>query len=141
MKAKFLWKRVSVQLRSSPELLNVWSLVKCLIQRDYIQVFNIGKQFKECDQFSSENLKVLIDELLTKAQTQLLALISEAYSSISVQELANSLGLTGDEVIELGFQHGWTLDETRMFLVPNKKGEFWILLKINEIWIQEEFGF
>ena len=124
MKAKFLWKRVPAHLRSSPELLNIWSLVKCLIQRDYIQVFAIGKQLKECDQFSSPNLKLLVEDLLSNAKTQLLALISEAYSSISVQELANSLGLTGDEVITLGFQHGWALDETCMFLVPNKKSNF-----------------
>ena len=128
MKAKFLWRRIPSSLKISSvhnqsELHNVWSLSQLLIERKYAQVFALLKQL-HAYQWSSEEIRKLVEELTTLTKMRLIELINLAYMSINVQELANMFGLTTiEEAIKFGLEQKWTLDETKIYLFPLKKGE------------------
>jgi len=127
MKAKFLWKRLPTALKKNAvdnqtELFQIWSLVQLLVERKYSQAFSCAYQLKSY-QWSSEELGHLARQLVHASRERLFDLLNVAYSSISVKELANLLSSSTDEALKAALAQKWSLDETKEFLVPVKKGK------------------
>ncbi len=95
MKAKFLWRRIPIEMRQQSEELNrVWLIVQLLIQRKYDQAFQVYNQINANNQcWSSNELNELINYLIDISRQRVFDLVNLAYSSINIQELANMLGL------------------------------------------------
>jgi len=95
MKAKFLWRRIPLEMRQQSEELNrVWIIVQLLIQRKYDQAFQVYNQFKENNQvWSSNEFSKLMDYLIEISRQRVMDLVNLAYSSINIQDLANMLGV------------------------------------------------
>lgn len=95
MKAKFLWRRIPIEMRQQSEELNrIWLIVQLLIQRKYEQAFQVYNQVKTNNQrWSSNDLSELMDNLIEISRQRIFDLVNSAYSSINIQDLANMLGL------------------------------------------------
>ena len=126
MKAKILWKRIPKQLKSEQqtELNKLWNLVQHQIQRHYTQTFELINRHRNANalnMFSNQELNNLVLQFADKTRERLLNLIDAAYSSISIQELSQMLGLNSDEVVRICLLREWELDETKNFLFPKRK--------------------
>lgn len=119
MKAKFLWKRIPKTVRSErSELSSLWGLIQLLIQQKYSQLFDLANIHKN---WSSSELTTLFASLIEKTRERLFDLISVAYSSIDIREMAAMFGISDEEIVRISLSKGWTLDETRHYLLPKKK--------------------
>jgi len=112
-------KTASTQAQS--ELFKVWTLSQFLIERKYTQVFAFSNQLEQTHQWSSEELKNLVTELVKLTKQRIYELINLVYISISVQEFADMLGISTEEAVKIGLTQKWTLDDTKMYLLPFKK--------------------
>lgn len=109
-------------VENQTELFHLWSLIQHLIERKYSQAFAYANQQLKSYQWSSEELGNLIKQLMQTVQERLFDLLSLAYSSISVKELASLLGcVSTDEALKAGLDINWSLDDTKEFLIPVKK--------------------
>ena len=125
MKAKFLWKRIPIHLKqdTTSELNRLWLLAQFLIQRKYAQAFDMVNRYKSANQnWQHQELTNLVDFLIEKSKERFFQLVNVAYSSISIQEFAINLGLTVEETTRIAITQGWTLDNSKTFLIPNKIG-------------------
>lgn len=124
MKATLLWKRIpkSHKIEKS-ELNSLWNLIQLLIQSKYAQLFELANLHirNTSNQWSTDELKNLFNSLIEKTKERLFDLISIAYSSINIKEMATMFGISGDETVRICLSRGWTLDETHNFLIPKKK--------------------
>ncbi len=124
MKAKFLWKRTpkSFKADSQSELQRIWSLAQFLIQRKYNQAFEFVNQLKKVNYtWSDPEIEVLFERLIEISKEKLFDLLNFAYSTINVQELATILSISNEEAIGVAIGRNWTLDESKLFLLPKKK--------------------
>lgn len=127
MKAKLLWKRIPLNVKQDTrsELSALWQFSKLFIQRKYAQLFELANQLKSNSnhEWSTSELKSQFERLVEKTQSDLFDLISLAYSSISVRDLSHLFAMSNnpERVVELTNAKGWTLDESRNFLIPKKK--------------------
>lgn len=135
MKAKFLWKRLPNDLRASAtqtksELFNIWSFTKLFIERKYSETFTlVNELISSSYQWSSDEIKNLIEKLIVVSKERLMDMVNYAYLSIKVQDFAHLLGISNEEAIKIGFEQKWTIDETKTFLVPKKKSNYSFFLK------------
>ena len=124
MKAKFLWKRTpkSFKADSQSELQRIWLLAQFLIQRKYNQAFEFANQLKKANyKWSEPEIEILFERLIEISKEKLFELLNFAYSTINVQELATMLNLSAEEAIGIATSRNWTLDESKLFLLPKKK--------------------
>lgn len=127
MQAKFLWKRMSKTLKvdSQSELQRIWSLAQLLIQRKHAQAYEFVNQLKKANyQWSSPEIQSLFERLVEMSKEKLFDLINFAYSTINVQELASMLSVSNEEAICIALSRSWTLDESKLFLLPKKKRKY-----------------
>lgn len=125
MKAKLLWKRIPVSLKSNvnSELARVWTLCQFLIQRKYKLAFDFANSTRNANtEWSSSELEVLFYKLVELSREKLFDLFNFAYSTISIQELASFLSTTPDEAVAIGLKRNWKFDESRSFMIPKKLG-------------------
>ena len=122
MKAKLLWKRIPSHFKlENSELTRLWHIVQCLIQRKYAQAFEIVNQYKQTNlHWQNDELTSLVDFLVEKSKERYFLLVNVAYSSISVQELSLNLGLSCEETSKIALSQGWSIDDTKLFLIPKK---------------------
>lgn len=126
MKAKFLWKRIPKSMRAveGNELVHLWNLIQLLIQQKYSQLFELSNMHKK---WSSDELTTLFTTLIEKTRERLFDLISVAYSSINIKEMAIMFGISDDEIVRICLNNkGWSMDETRHYLIPKKKRNYLI---------------
>ena len=127
MKARFLWKRLPSTLKTSAienksELYHVWSLIQLFIERKYSAAFTLIQQQRAANfQWSTLETRNLVEQLVDVSKKRLLDLISLAYLSINVQEMASLFGVSDTDAINLGLSENWSLDDTKTFLNPLKK--------------------
>jgi hypothetical protein len=129
MKAKLLWKRIPLILKSDPssELSCIGAVVKLYVKREYPQAFRLINEYQSSGRvWSTPTLNVLLAQLVAKSRERYFVLVSNAYSSIDVNELASSVGLDVAETCNLALNSlGWSLDDTGKCLLPKKKGSLY----------------
>lgn len=72
-------------------------------------------------QWTNTELQQLVNQLVEKTKEDIFNLVSNAYSSINIIELANTVGLSTEETIKIALSLNWKLDESKKFLMPVKK--------------------
>ncbi|XP_020573550.1 COP9 signalosome complex subunit 8 [Phalaenopsis equestris] len=114
--ARFLWKSIPSRIKESrAEIVAAWKIGQCLWNREYAGVYAAIRGFD----WSPEALGLVtaFRESYTKRNFQLLV---SAYSTISVTDTAQFLGMNGDDAISYALQHGWTLDSASKMLAVRK---------------------
>lgn len=112
--ARFLWKRMPLSVKESqPEVVAVWKIGQCMWTHDYagvhgaLHIFNWSPEVQQI-------ITALSDSYTKRAFELLLA----AYSTISVADTAQFLGMSNEDTLAYTLQRGWTLDSTsQMFTV------------------------
>ncbi|PKA61517.1 COP9 signalosome complex subunit 8 [Apostasia shenzhenica] len=116
--ARFLWKSIPSGIKESrPDLVAAWKIGQCLWNRDYAGVYAAIRGFDWNPE--AHGLVAAFQEKYTERVFQLLV---SAYSTISVADAAQFLGMSEDDVTNYALQHGWTFDSgSRMLTVTKPK--------------------
>ncbi|CAJ0920669.1 1753_t:CDS:2 [Entrophospora sp. SA101] len=106
---------------SSKELNLIWNVVMALWKRDHEKFYENVNSNKWNHLFTP-----LIEQLAEKIRQSMINLISEAYSSILIDEFIKYVGLPKENALSIVEGQGWTIDNSKNMLYPNKivKEEF-----------------
>ncbi|CAG8464487.1 8761_t:CDS:2 [Paraglomus occultum] len=114
--ARFLWKRIPDEIKASSEQLHaIWDVATNLWQRDYAPVYMSVEQ-KPWTPLIGSLMKKVAETLRERVFT----LLSEAYSSITVEEVSNFIGVPADKVAQVTAERGWIYDAATNTLQPKK---------------------
>ncbi|KAF0373961.1 COP9 signalosome complex subunit 8 [Gigaspora margarita] len=114
--ARFLWKRLGENVKgSSKELRLIWDVGIALWQRDYDNVYKLidSKTW-------SPVIAPLMEQLGENLRERMLVLLSEAYSSITIDDVGRYLGLPREKVLSVTNEREWAIDLSTDMLQPKK---------------------
>ncbi|KAL7643969.1 UNVERIFIED_CONTAM: hypothetical protein RMT77_005981 [Armadillidium vulgare] len=113
--AKFLWKRIPTNSKSStPELAKIWEVGQNLWQRDFQGVYSsISKDW-------SPSVKPIMEALKEKLSERAINLVSLAYASIGLDDLAQILNLSREDALARAKELLWTFDQATQMVFPTK---------------------
>ena len=114
-------------------------MLQNLILRKYKIAFQLSNQYST--QWSSDELRTLINALINKTKDNLFNLIANAYSSISIHEFSNLLNVSNDEAVNVGIRNGWSLDESKAYLLPVKQGTYILSDMISLLYVISRISF
>ncbi|CAG8541700.1 15374_t:CDS:2 [Funneliformis caledonium] len=122
--ARFLWKRLPDAVKSSSkELRAIWDVGAALWQRDYENIYDLISS-----KTWSPIITPLMEQLADNLRERMLNLISEAYSSIVIDDAVKYLGFPREKVLTIVEERGWEADLTTNMLQPKKIGKRKIIL-------------
>ncbi|KAL7683974.1 putative proteasome component (PCI) domain, COP9 signalosome, subunit CSN8 [Plasmopara halstedii] len=112
--ARFLWKRIPIEIKqSSEELRNIWEVGKALWQR------NFAAAYAAMDYDWSPSLQGLVEALKISTRDDVAELLSQAYSTISISDVALALGFTRHEnAIHYCSSLGWEVSVENQLILP-----------------------
>ncbi|CAI2168365.1 8244_t:CDS:2 [Funneliformis geosporum] len=114
--ARFLWKRLPDAVKStSKELRAIWDVGSALWQRDYENIYELISS-----KTWSPIITPLMEQLADNLRERMLNLISEAYSSIVIDDVVKYLGFPREKVLTIVEERGWEADLTTNMLQPKK---------------------
>ncbi|CAG8506494.1 COP9 signalosome [Gigaspora rosea] len=114
--ARFLWKRLGENVKgSSKELRLIWDVGIALWQRDYDNVYKLINS-----KTWSPVIAPLMEQLGENLRERMLVLLSEAYSSITIDDVGRYLGLPREKVLSVTNERGWAIDLSTDMLQPKK---------------------
>lgn len=94
--ARFLWKRIPTQVKSSKtELAAIWKVGKSLWNKNYVEFY---KNLHPLG--SNDTYKALAAALLDSVRQQTFVLLSKAYTTLSVNDASTYLGLAPEELVQ-----------------------------------------
>ncbi|KAN0037040.1 hypothetical protein ACTFIV_002372 [Dictyostelium citrinum] len=111
--AKHLWKRIPNDFKqSNQQLKNIYTIIKSISQTNPTIIYtslstNIGDEYTP-----------FITALKDNFQTRTFELISNAYSSITVNDCSLYLGISPDDTIKFTTSKGWEHDKASNTLKP-----------------------
>ncbi|XP_038990521.1 COP9 signalosome complex subunit 8-like [Hibiscus syriacus] len=115
--ARFLWKSIPATIKESqPELVAAWKIGQKLWTRDYAGVYEAIRGFDWTQQ--TQVLVAAFSELYTKRMFELL---QSAYSTISIQDAAQFLGMSEEDATNYVLRQGWAVDPTSRMLTVTKQ--------------------
>ncbi|KAK8578943.1 hypothetical protein V6N13_142193 [Hibiscus sabdariffa] len=115
--ARFLWKSIPATIKESqPELVAAWKIGQKMWTRDYAGVYEAIRGFDWTQQ--TQFLVAAFSELYTKRMFELL---QSAYSTISIQDAAQFLGMSEEDATDYVLREGWTVDPTSRMLTVTKQ--------------------
>uniref|UniRef100_A0A6M2DJN8 COP9 signalosome complex subunit 8 n=1 Tax=Xenopsylla cheopis TaxID=163159 RepID=A0A6M2DJN8_XENCH len=113
--AKFLWQRIPEQVKSeNPELASIWAVGKCIWLRDYKGIYQALKKTW------SEHVSDIMKKVEEMIRTRAINLITQAYSCVSLETVAEMTGLSDEQVIATCMEKGWDVDNTTRMVTPKK---------------------
>ncbi|VDD80709.1 unnamed protein product [Mesocestoides corti] len=114
MGARFLWKRISPDIKASqPYLKSVWDLAVLLLKHQHPQFLTVCQGVMGAADLPSF-ARVHLSEVYQRIQRSTLDLIRSAYSCISVADVCELLRLPEGDAISL--MQGWTLSSDGLYL-------------------------
>ncbi|CAG8442499.1 2219_t:CDS:2 [Diversispora eburnea] len=114
--ARFLWKRLPDNIKgNSKELKAIWDVGVALWQREYENVYSIINS-----QTWNPTIAPLLEQLSENLRERMFSLISEAYSSIIIDDVIKFVGLSREKVLEVAEERGWDIDLSNNILQPKK---------------------
>lgn len=116
--ARFLWKTVPQAVKDAhPELAAVWKIGQCLWNRDYPGVYSTAQGFEW-----SPEIAHFVAGFLESYRKRIFELLTSAYSTISVADVAHFMGMGEEDATNYAVQNGWSLDAaTKMLTVRKQK--------------------
>ncbi len=84
--------------------------------------FELANRYSTTE-WSSDELRLLVSKLIETTKENVFNLISYAYSSININELASLLCLTVDQIVQIAREREWSLDDTQQYFIPRKEGK------------------
>ncbi|XP_019878427.1 COP9 signalosome complex subunit 8 isoform X2 [Aethina tumida] len=109
--AKYLWKRIPASVKTAtPELANIWDVAQSMWKRDFPAIY-LALNAVNWSEPISEIMKQVQDVVRSRA----VDLISQAYSSISLENVSAMTGLPLDICASACVEKGWHVEaDTRM---------------------------
>lgn len=105
--ARLLWKRIPDQIKTTNnELALIWTVGKLMWKKNYSEIYST---INSCPVWPN-HLKNIMKLILESTRQRVISLISRAYSSISLSNAAQLLGLSQEETIALAPSLNWSLD-------------------------------
>ncbi|XP_048362207.1 COP9 signalosome complex subunit 8 [Sphaerodactylus townsendi] len=116
--ARYLWKRIPAAIKSAnPELGAIWSVGQRIWQRDFPGIYTtIGAH-----QWS-ETIQPIMEALRDATRRRAFGLVSQAYTSISVDDFTAFVGLPVEEAVKGVLEQGWQADSSTRMVTPKKPG-------------------
>ncbi|OMP05415.1 COP9 signalosome, subunit CSN8 [Corchorus capsularis] len=115
--ARFLWKSIPAAIKESqPELVAAWKIGQKLWTRDYAGVYEAILGFDWTQE--TQLLVTAFSELYTKRMFELLV---SAYSTISIHDAAQFLGMSEDDATNYVVSQDWTVDPDSQMLTVKKQ--------------------
>ncbi|XP_022736006.1 COP9 signalosome complex subunit 8-like [Durio zibethinus] len=115
--ARFLWKSIPVAIKESqPELVAAWKIGQKLWTRDYAGVYEAIRGFDWTQE--TQVLVSAFSELYTKRMFELL---QSAYSTITIQDAAQFLGMSEEDATNYVLRQGWTVDPASHMLTVTRQ--------------------
>lgn len=114
--ARFLWKRIPSSVKESQlEVVAVWKIGQCMWTHDYAGVHGALQSFNW-----SPEVQHIITALSDSYTKRAFELLLAAYSTISVADTAQFLGMSKEDALAYTLQRGWTLDSASKMLTVKK---------------------
>uniref|UniRef100_A0A0D9W4Y7 COP9 signalosome complex subunit 8 n=1 Tax=Leersia perrieri TaxID=77586 RepID=A0A0D9W4Y7_9ORYZ len=114
--ARFLWKTTPQEAKDArPELAAVWRIGQCLWNRDYAGVYAAAQGFEW-----SPEIADFVAAFLESYRKRIFQLLTSAYSTISVADVAHFMGMNEEDATNYAMQNGWSLDATTKMLTVVK---------------------
>lgn len=109
--AKYLWKRIPANVKTSaPELGHIWAVAQCMWKRDFPGIYKALNAVTWSDTVA-DIMKQVQDVIRSRA----VDLISQAYSSITLETVSAMTGLPIDVCAPACAERGWRVEaDTRM---------------------------
>ncbi|CAL5027503.1 unnamed protein product [Urochloa decumbens] len=116
--ARFFWKSLPQEVKDArPELAAVWRIGQCLWNRDYAGVYTAAQGFEW-----GPDLSDFITAFLESYRKRIFQLLTSAYSTIIVADVAHFMGMSEEDATNYAVQNGWSLDAaTKMLTVKKQK--------------------
>jgi len=117
--ARFVWKRMPLELKEDAEAGAVHRLLQTLWTRNYNQFYN------ELDSFAWTSATAsMVARLASKTREDMLVLVERAFSVVSLQELATMTGTSLEAAKNVATGKGWELsNETGTVTIPETKSK------------------
>ena len=103
--AKFLWKRMPLELKNDNEMSAIWKIGQSLWKREFSNIYSVVRSMDW-----SEDLKGLIELFCEMLRKRLVKLVEESYSIIKFDDLCKFLGIAEEQLVEIAATNSWTLD-------------------------------
>jgi len=124
--ARYALTRLPVVLSGNPLVVSLLNLVAVAVYRNHAQVYQRSQELMDlvsASSFFNQSLATLIRTLTEKFthefRERTFALVSRAYTSISMKELQSYLGdLPVDHILSVAQQKGWQYDAATQVLSP-----------------------
>jgi COP9 signalosome complex subunit 8 len=116
--AKFLWKRIPDNVKAANnELSVIWSVGKLMWKKNYSEIYRTIDSIPVWP----NHLKNIMKLISESTRQRVIELISKAYSSISLNDASQLLGLTNAETLKLAEQLSWRHESDTGFLTLNQQ--------------------
>jgi CSN8/PSMD8/EIF3K family len=115
VQARFLWRRLSPHARGDVDVVAAWALGRFLWRKERKAFFEMASSHSW-----TPPCEGLAARLVQRERADVLALLSRAYSAVSLAAAEGMLGLDRDETLRTCLGAGWTQDGE--FLVPDPSG-------------------
>nr|CAB3502035.1 unnamed protein product [Digitaria exilis] len=118
--ARFFWKSLPQEVKDArPELAAVWRIGQCLWNRDYAGVYTASQGFEW-----GPELADFITAFLESYRQRIFQLLTSAYSTICVADVAHFMGMSEEDATNYALQNSWSLDAaTKMLTVKKPKAQ------------------
>jgi COP9 signalosome complex subunit 8 len=114
--AKFLWKRIPDDVKAANnELSVIWSVGKLMWKKNYSEIY----QTIDSIPVWPNHLKNIMKLISESTRQRVIELISKAYSSISLNDASQLLGLNNDETLKVAEKSNWLHEDG--FLTINQQ--------------------
>lgn len=111
--AKFLWKRIPSNVKeSNPELGKIWAVGQKFWNREITGFYTL------LEEDWPEHVKPIMSAIGDVTRNRALQLISKAYSSVSLVNVAACVGLTPERSVEVITSLGWSVDTVTKIVTP-----------------------
>ncbi|KAJ8916305.1 hypothetical protein NQ315_016446 [Exocentrus adspersus] len=109
--AKYLWKRIPQSVKAStPELANIWAVGQHMWKRDFPAIYKALNSVTW-----SETVAQIMKQVQDVVRNRAVDLISQAYSSITLDTVSAMTGLLPDICIPACMERGWMVEvDTRI---------------------------
>ncbi|XP_038644268.1 COP9 signalosome complex subunit 8 isoform X1 [Scyliorhinus canicula] len=119
--ARYLWKRIPQAIKTAnPELGAIWSVGQRIWQRDFPGIYTVISSHQW-----SDTIQPIMEELRDASRRRAFGLVSQAYTSISADDLAAFVGLPVEDAVKGSvftavLEQGWQADPSTRMVVPKK---------------------
>ncbi|KAF5282720.1 hypothetical protein FQR65_LT02717 [Abscondita terminalis] len=112
--AKYLWKRIPINVKSSnPELGNIWTVGQHMWKRDFPSIYKALNAVTWSDSVA-EIMKILHEKVRSRA----IDIIEQAYSSITLDMVAAMTGLANEVAGVACIERGWSVEMDTHMIHP-----------------------